>query len=236
MRASGAKPEERCSRFIGAIFQPAPIPPATTNSANARSGSRGPSPEPPSGNRDLTSWEVAQRIVRDWKANGRIGQIEAPSPPSPKQSRCSRPRVPERCRLRVTSTRERRAAGESGISPTPAQGASLRCKRSAYLPIRDFRASWPDAPLSASKKLERLRSTRATQDVIEMAKSGSILSTSVEWQLFVVDCACQRGRGATKTLLGQVPFCHLTLLSLGGCRSGVTKRPASTPSGLDVPS
>jgi integrase len=105
---------------------------------------------------NLTSWETGQRIVRDWEANGRIGQIKG-----------SVPTIPEAIAkfLEDGTARGLSAASmgkyalllERRLVPWAASEGYRLLRQLDVSECRDFRASWPDAPLSASKKLERLR-------------------------------------------------------------------------------
>jgi integrase/recombinase XerD len=105
---------------------------------------------------DLTSWDAAQRLIREWDATGRVGHVRGSVPTIAEAVQ----KFLEDARARNLSTASMSKYSlllEKRLIPW-ASSAGYRLLRQLDVPeCRDFRGSWPDAPLSASKKLERLR-------------------------------------------------------------------------------
>lgn len=105
---------------------------------------------------DLTSWEAAQRLVRDWEASGRIGQVRG-SVPTISEAVAKFLEDATARGLSAASIGKYKLLLEKRLLPWVTNAGYRYLKQLGVPEARDFRASWPDAPLSASKKLERLR-------------------------------------------------------------------------------
>ena len=107
---------------------------------------------------DLRSWSAATDLVRDWEASGEIGVIKKPDIPSIEEAvdrffddLAAQKLSPETIRKYDNLLRKR-------MLPWCANKGFKYLKQLSVEEIRQFRASWNDGALYASKNLERLRS------------------------------------------------------------------------------
>ena len=106
---------------------------------------------------DLTSWVAASNLLAGWNASGKIGVIRQEIPSVPKaverffedaQARGLRPQTIGKLKVVL----------EKQLVPFCERRGLTQFRQISTDEIRRFRESWSDSPISALKKLERLRS------------------------------------------------------------------------------
>ena len=106
---------------------------------------------------DLTSWEAASDLVAKWNASGQVGVVRAEIPLltdavtkffEDASARGLKPPTVQKLRILL----------EKRLLPWCADRGFRHLRQLDVDALRQFRATWPDAPISASKNLERLRS------------------------------------------------------------------------------
>jgi integrase/recombinase XerD len=106
---------------------------------------------------DQTSWEAASDLIASWTAAGRIGAIRPDIPAIDSAivkylADAAARQLNAATLQKQKNLLERRLLGWS-------KEKGLRLLKQLDLPtLRDFRATWPDSPISAYKNVERLRS------------------------------------------------------------------------------
>ena len=106
---------------------------------------------------NLTSWEAASDLVAAWTAAGEVGVVK-PETPTVKESV---KRFFEDCtarHLRTPTIEKLKLLLEKQLIPYCDSKGYRNLKQLDVAALRQFRATWKDAPISAYKKLERLRS------------------------------------------------------------------------------
>ena len=104
---------------------------------------------------DLTSWEAAQNLVREWETRGKVGGVAAPSITEAVEQYVADAiaRGVKEATLKLI-----RAVLEKSLVPwCEAEGFS-RLSQLGIEEMRAYRNSWTFAPVTAQKKLERLKS------------------------------------------------------------------------------
>ncbi|MEQ1759309.1 MAG: site-specific integrase [Vicinamibacterales bacterium] len=105
---------------------------------------------------DQSSWEAASDLVRSWTASGQVGVVRAeiPSIKDAVQKYCDDAQARQ---LQPASISKHKNLLEKRLLPW-CEGKGFRhLKQLDVDALRQFRITWPDGPLSASKNLERLR-------------------------------------------------------------------------------
>jgi integrase/recombinase XerD len=106
---------------------------------------------------DLTSWEAATDLINDWASSGGIGVVKVEIPTI--SEAVSRFMEDAKARhLREATIKKLRSVLEKQLLPWCEKNGYSRLKQLDVDALREFRASWKDSPVSALKKLERLRS------------------------------------------------------------------------------
>lgn len=106
---------------------------------------------------DLSSWEAASDLLAEWNASGQIGVIRVDVPTVDEAVQKFFEDVAARG-LKPPTVNKLKNLLEKRLQPwCRARGFRL-LKQLDVNAIRQFRASWPDGPISAYKNIERLRS------------------------------------------------------------------------------
>ena len=107
---------------------------------------------------DLRSWEAASNLVRGWEVAGQVGAVTIDVPTiSDAASKFLHDLEHGQQRKPATIAKHRNLL-DKRLLPWCAARRYTELRQLDVTAVRDFRASWPDAPLSALKNLERLRS------------------------------------------------------------------------------
>ena len=123
---------------------------------------------------DLTSWEAASDLVAKWNASGQIGVVRVEIPPITEAvakffedalARGLKPPTIQKLRILL----------EKRLLPWCHDRGYRHLKQLDVDALRQFRATWPDAPISAHKNLERLRSFFRFCHQAEWVKSNHVL-------------------------------------------------------------
>lgn len=105
---------------------------------------------------DTRSWEAAQRMIREWEATGTITTTEGtPNIVGAVERFFEEAEVRG---LRPSTIEKYTVLLRKQLLPFCQMRGYRQLKHLGIQEMRDFRGSWKDAPLAASKKLERLRS------------------------------------------------------------------------------
>lgn len=105
---------------------------------------------------DLRSWEAASDLVRGWEASGQIG-VAKPDVPTIVEAVDAFIEDAEARHLRDETVKKYRSLLRRRLLPWCEQEGYRFLKQLHTQPLREFRASWEDGPVYASKNLERLR-------------------------------------------------------------------------------
>ena len=107
---------------------------------------------------DLRSWSAATDLVRDWEATGEIGVVKKPDIPDVAEA-VERFFVDLRAQhLSEETVRKYENLLNKRLLEWCAEQGVRYLKQLGVEQVRQFRATWTDSPLYASKNLERLRS------------------------------------------------------------------------------
>lgn len=106
---------------------------------------------------DLTSWEAASDLVRGWEASGQIGVLKT-EVPDVKDAVDKFLHDLEHGQQRKSATLQKhKNLLEKRLLPWCAAKGYRLLKQLGVDAVREFRATWPDSPITAQKNLERLR-------------------------------------------------------------------------------
>ena len=105
---------------------------------------------------DLRSWEAAADLVRGWEASGTIG-VTKPEVPSLKEALAKFFEDAMARGLSKSTIQKQKNVLEGRLVPWAETHGCRLLKNLSVDALRRFRATWPDAPITASKNLERLR-------------------------------------------------------------------------------
>jgi integrase len=123
---------------------------------------------------DLTSWEAASDLVAKWNASGQIGVVRVEIPPV--KEAVSKFFEDATARgLKAPTLQKLRILLEKRLIPWCEDRGYRHLKQLDVDALRQFRATWPDAPISAHKNLERLRSFFRFCHQAEWVKSNHVL-------------------------------------------------------------
>ncbi len=106
---------------------------------------------------DLTSWEAASDLVTQWNASGQIGVIKVDVPTVDEAVQKFFEDVTARG-LKPPTVGKLKNLLEKRLLPWVHSRGFRLLKQLELDEVRQFRATWPDGPLSAYKNIERLRS------------------------------------------------------------------------------
>jgi integrase len=106
---------------------------------------------------DLRSWEAASELVRGWEASGQVGVVK-PDVPTVAEAveKFLHDLVHGQQRKAATLQKHRNLFNKRLLPWCEAKGYRL-LKQLDVDAVREFRADWPDSPITAQKNLERLR-------------------------------------------------------------------------------
>ncbi len=106
---------------------------------------------------DLNSWEAASDLVRGWEASGQIGVVK-PEVPTVKEavSKFLHDLEHGQQRKAATLSKHKNLLGKRLLPWCEKKGYGL-LKQLDVDAVREFRAGWPDGPITAQKNLERFR-------------------------------------------------------------------------------
>lgn len=105
---------------------------------------------------DLTSWEAATELVNAWTASGQIGVVRTEIP-DVKGAVEKFFEDAEARKLRTSTVSKQKNLLEKRLLPWCESRGIRQLRQLDVDALRQFRATWPDAPISAHKNLERLR-------------------------------------------------------------------------------
>ena len=105
---------------------------------------------------NLTSWEAASDLVRQWEASGTIGVVK-PDVPTVRQAVEKFFADAEARRLSSSTISKQKNVLEKRLVPWCEQQGIRLLKNLTVDAVRQFRETWPDAPITASRNLARLR-------------------------------------------------------------------------------
>lgn len=106
---------------------------------------------------DQTSWEAASELIAGWTASGKIGVVHAETPSISEGVAKFFEDAAARQLQPATITKQKNLL-EKRLLPWCENKGFRHLKQLDVDTLRQFRATWPDGPLSAYKNLERLRS------------------------------------------------------------------------------
>lgn len=104
---------------------------------------------------DLTSWEAATNLVRDWEAAGRIGETRKRSPSI--TDAVDQYLADCEARLKPPSVKKYRTLLKNHFLPFCEKRGCRQLSQLTIPVMRDFRNSWTFAPVTQGKNLEYLR-------------------------------------------------------------------------------
>jgi integrase/recombinase XerD len=106
---------------------------------------------------DLTSWEAASDLVKAWEASGEIGVVKVEAPT-----------IAEAIEKFLADAKARHLSGETirkyenlllkRLLPWCDRKGYVKLKQLTVQALREFRGTWKDGPIYATKNLERLKS------------------------------------------------------------------------------
>lgn len=106
---------------------------------------------------DLRSWEAATDVVRGWETSGEVGVVN-PEVPRISEAVSKFLHDLEHGQQRQSATLQKhRNLLEKRLLPWCAEKSYRQLRQLTVDTLREFRANWPDSPLTAQKNLERLR-------------------------------------------------------------------------------
>lgn len=105
---------------------------------------------------NLRSWEAASGLVRQWEASGTIGVVK-PDVPTVREAVGKFFADGEARRLSASTISKQKNVLEKRLVPWCEQQGIRLLRNLTVDAVRQFRATWPDAPITASRNLERLR-------------------------------------------------------------------------------
>lgn len=105
---------------------------------------------------DLRSWEAASDLVRAWEASGTIGVVKPDIPTVKEAVRKFFEDAAARKLSSSTISKQKNVLEKRLLPWCEAHGCRL-LKNLDVDAVRRFRATWPDAPITAQRNLERLR-------------------------------------------------------------------------------
>ena len=106
---------------------------------------------------DLRSWEAASDLVRGWEASGEVGVVK-PDVPTVQDAVAKFLHDLEHGQRRKAATIQKYTnVLENRLLPWCASNGYRLLKQLDVAVLREFRAGWPDSPITAQKNLERLR-------------------------------------------------------------------------------
>lgn len=105
---------------------------------------------------DLRSWEAASDLVRGWEAAGTIGVVK-PEIPTFKEAVQKFFDDAEARKLSSSTISKQKNVLEKRLVPWCEKHGVRLLKYLDVDAVRRFRATWPDAPITAQRNLERLR-------------------------------------------------------------------------------
>ena len=106
---------------------------------------------------DQTSWQAASDLIASWTAAGRIGAVRADIPPIDTAIQKYLNDATAR-HLHAATIQKQKNLLERRLLEWCARKGYRLLKQLDLDALRQFRATWPDSPISASKNVERLRS------------------------------------------------------------------------------
>jgi integrase/recombinase XerD len=106
---------------------------------------------------DLTSWQAASELVTKWTDSGQVGVVRLEIP-SIRDAIAKFFEDATARGLQESSLQKLRRVLEHRLQPWCDDRGYRHLKQLDVDALRQFRATWPDAPISAAKNLERLRS------------------------------------------------------------------------------
>jgi integrase len=105
---------------------------------------------------NLRSWEAASELVRGWDASGTIGVVK-PAVPTVKEAVQKFFADAQARQLSTSTISKQENVLEKRLLPWCERHGTSLLKNLDVDGVRRFRATWPDAPITASRNLERLR-------------------------------------------------------------------------------
>jgi hypothetical protein len=127
---------------------------------------------------DLTSWEAASDLVTQWNASGQIGVVRVEIPPITEAIAKFFEDANARG-LKPPTIQKLRYLLEKRLIPWCDDRGYRHLKQLDVDALRQFRATWPDAPISAHKNLERLRSFFRFCQQAEWVKANHVMGVKL---------------------------------------------------------
>jgi integrase len=107
---------------------------------------------------DLRSWEAASELVLGWDAAGKIGAVTVEVPTISKAVEDFLHDLEHGQQRKAPTISKHKNLLDKRLIPWCASRRYSDLRQLDVAAMREFRASWPDSPISATKNLERLRS------------------------------------------------------------------------------